>query len=186
MCVHLYRPYCTRYNVCTSVPSLLHPIQCVYICTVPIAPHTMCTTVRSLLHPIKCVYVCTPLSSPLHPIQYVYIYTVPIAPDTMCVHLYRSYCTWWNVSSHGIWSLLSVRPIQERLYCSDLHDIKYFFPFVLWSGDTSSLRNVETELNGVGVKLIGKAKCYTADMWLLKNTEMYLHENSVFFCIHEN
>ena len=53
-----YHSYCTRYNVCITVPSLLHPIQCI--------------TLQSLLHVIHSVYLCT----------------VPIASDAMCVSSY--------------------------------------------------------------------------------------------------
>ena len=86
-----YRPYCTQYNVCITVPSLLHPIKCVYHCTVSIALDKICV---SLYRPYCTRYnVCIIVPSLLQPIKFVYHCTVPIAPDTMCVSLYRLYCT---------------------------------------------------------------------------------------------
>ena len=183
MCVSLYRPYSTQNNVCITVPSLFHSIQCVYHCVVPIALDEMCESlnspycnrcnvcisVPSLLHLMQCMYHC---------IEYqVFSPFVLYRKDFIFVSTVLFY---FQVVKESPWQWLrTLAGWDESPYVltgrywlfggtswSDLHDV--FFHLALWSGDTSSLRKAETDLNGVGVKLIGIVKFYTADMWLFK------------------
>jgi hypothetical protein len=140
--------YCTRYNVRVHLPSLLHPIQCAYHCTVPVALDKMCISlyrpyctqynVRITVSPCCTRYnVYIPLPSLLHPIQCAYHLVVRFAPDTMCVSLYRPSCTRYNVLLYSPYctrynTCTSVPSLLHLMQCV-YHHVEYEVssPFVL-------------------------------------------------------